>query len=237
MPRGESITQNYRAVSAVTGQPISGDQANHTLKITADGVQVSPAHSPASLGSGEYSLVLNAGENDGEFMSITGTSSTGSVLVIPARWRNETGPAVVTFSQAAAGIGAAAPEAGTISILRGDTISQQLTDLGSLVGRTKLYFTAKSSVDKADAKSTIHVEESAGLLFLGGKVPSSSSLASIVVDDANAGDVTLHMTATATALLVPGEYTYDVEVIVGATVVTLAEGTLVVTADVTRKTS
>jgi hypothetical protein len=140
----------------------------------------------------------------------------------------------VSFAQAAAALGVDTPDAGTIGVRRGDSISTRLTGLGDISARTKLWLTVKENPDvEADAASVIQVEETAGAVYINRKSASASDLASLTVDDAAAGDITLVITAAGAALLKPGTYSYDVQMLTASGVTTLATGSFVVSSDVT----
>jgi hypothetical protein len=144
------------------------------------------------------------------------------------------GSVVVTFSQAAAAIGATPADAGTITIRRGDTVSQALTGLGILTGRSKLWITAKSvPALQTDPISVIQVEETAGLVYLNRAAAATPTDASITVTNATTGAITVLVKAAASAQLIPGTYLYDVQVIIAGIVTTLAAGSFVVISDVT----
>lgn len=153
------------------------------------------------------------------------------------------GTVTISYSQVALAL-AAAVSAGTITLRRGDRISLQITGLGALpAGRDKLWFTVKSApVSQADSASIIQVTETGGLLYLNGAVPSDNGLTSadgsLTVDDATDGDVTLVLSAAASALLVQKQsLTYDLQYQDGSTVTTLAQGVANVVVDVTRAVS
>lgn len=133
---------------------------------------------------------------------------------------------------------------GMITIHRGDLTSFQLTDLGSLVGRTgeKIYFTVKAaeytaaSVD--DTVATIQVTETTGATRLNGEA-TTASYGAITVNDPADGDITISLQhQLTTALPIADGYYYDVQLINSAgKPVTLTKGLLNVNADVTRSTS
>jgi hypothetical protein len=61
--------------------------------------------------------------------------------------------------------------------------------------------------------------------------------ASITVDDANAGDITVFLDESATRALEPGEYDFDIQYVNSAGSSTRAAGTWTVNGDVTRAIS
>jgi len=123
---------------------------------------------------------------------------------------------------------------GTITIHRGDSFSVQLTDLGSLVGRTKLWFTVKKNSGDADSKSLIQIEETGQLLYLNGAAAVTPAQGTLTVDDEDDGDITIPIDEAATVLLVPGDYLYDVQSLIAGSVTTRTVGKLVVNEDITR---
>ncbi len=130
----------------------------------------------------------------------------------------------------------AGSEAGTITALRGDSLSISLTGLGSLTARTKLWFTVKWARSDADTASVIQVTEAGGLLFLNGAAATAGQ-GSITVNDAATGAVTVALAPAATALLSVARYAWDLQMLTASGVTTLAEGEFAVSADVTRAVS
>lgn len=141
-----------------------------------------------------------------------------------------------TLTQSAAQI-AAVVAGSTLTVQRGDTLSAALTGLGSIDGRTKLWFTVKRSLDDADTASIVQIEETAGLLHLNGAAGTAIQ-GNITVDDASAGDITITLAAAAAAQLPLGSYSYDVQWVTASDEVhTLTAGTARIVADVTRATA
>lgn len=130
-------------------------------------------------------------------------------------------------------------DAGTLSGLRGDTLSLSITDLGSLANYSALYFTVKTDFALTDAESTIQIVKkpggSDGLLYLNG-ASTTTSWGSITIDDSITGDITIALNANATKELEVNLYNYDVQIVrsSGVPVSTLAFGRLSITDDVTR---
>jgi len=122
---------------------------------------------------------------------------------------------------------------GAITALRGDTASFSLTGLGSLVGRSDLWFTVKTSTALTDAQSTIQITEAGGLLYLNGGT-TTPAWGSITVNNEAAGNITIVIEEDATRLLEPRSYHYDIQVKIGSVVTTLVSGAFLVVADVTR---
>lgn len=123
-----------------------------------------------------------------------------------------------------------------LSLLRGDTLVAQFTDVGSLSGRTKLWLTVKKRSEDLDTEALVQVEETAGLVILNGALGVSGQ-GSLSVTDASTGDVTLTLAATATATLSPGCYQYDLQALIAGGIITRLAGTALVHADVTRAVS
>jgi hypothetical protein len=146
------------------------------------------------------------------------------------------GYATRTLTQTAAAI-ASILTGSTITVPRGDTISITLTGLGSLAGRTKLWFTVKGNNENTDIQSIIQIEENAGLTYFNGEVAATPADGSVTVDDEDAGDITITLIASRSAELeVTNKLVYDVQVL-ATTVTTLTSGDFIVSGDVTRATS
>lgn len=141
-----------------------------------------------------------------------------------------------TLTQTAASV-TAAVTGSNITVIRGDYWSISLTGLGSLVGRTKLYFTVKKSRTDTDAESIIQIEETAGLLYLNGAVASTASNGSLTVTNETTGAVTIVLRAAETDDIEPSELLYDIQVsdASGNPTTKSDGGTFTVTADVTRR--
>jgi len=123
-----------------------------------------------------------------------------------------------------------------ITVLRGETILLSFTGLGSLTGRTKLWFTYKSDTAQADTQAIIQVEETAGLIYLNGNVASAGQ-GSLVVTDATSGSVTVTLTPAASLALLPGPGRYDVQMGSSGVIRTLTGGVMSILGDVTRAVS
>lgn len=138
-----------------------------------------------------------------------------------------------TLTSTAAQI-AAAVSGSDLSIHRGDTFSASITGLGDIQSRTALYWTVKESVNQADTRAAVQVEETDGLLILKGATAATAGDGDITVTNAATGAITLTLAAAATAELTPGVYYYDVQQVTGGGVETLTAARLTVVADVTR---
>ncbi len=127
----------------------------------------------------------------------------------------------------------------TITIWRGDTLSVDIADLGSLASYVSLDFTVKASEYQSDDDALIRIRKNAsgladGLLRLNKAAHTTGTDGSITITDAPTGDVTIMLKAGVTDDLVPGTYVYDIQLIEAAEVSTLTTGSLIVSADVTR---
>jgi len=126
----------------------------------------------------------------------------------------------------------------TITILRGDTFSATLTDVGALTGYVSIDFTVKRNTSNTDDEAVIRIRKNAsgtgdGLLRLNRAAPTTET-GEIVIDDEATGDITITLDETATDSLEIGAYLYDVQLITATAVKTLTSGRLNVTSDVTR---
>ena len=127
----------------------------------------------------------------------------------------------------------------TITILRGDTFSGALTNIGALTDYVSIDFTVKEAYSKTDDEATIRIRKNAsgtgdGLMRLNGAAALSSALGSIAIDDLASGDITITLDETATDDLSTGNYVYDIQMTSATGVKTLTYGRLNISADVTR---
>ena len=127
----------------------------------------------------------------------------------------------------------------TITILRGDTFSGALTNIGALTDYVSIDFTVKEAYSKTDDEATIRIRKNAsgtddGLLRLNEVAQTTNTDGWITIDDLITGDITPNLKATVTDDLVPGNYVYDVQVIKANSVKTKTYGKLIVIADVAR---
>lgn len=125
-----------------------------------------------------------------------------------------------------------------VTMHKGDSISVAITGLGDISGRAKLWFTAKKRATDVDASAKIFMEETDGLTVLEGDDPGAGETGSITVNDDNNGDVTIELTADASAQLnASSSSVWDIQMKDGSgTVTTLARGSFDVTEDVTKVT-
>jgi hypothetical protein len=196
-------------------------------------VTVSPAFS-VTPSAGDVYKIMPIGRGVTESMSddaiSAGALATAAVTKIAAGiWAY----ASRTLTQTAAQI-TAILSGSTITAQRGDTLTATITTLGSLAGRTKLWFTVKESKADADSASIIQIEETVGLVYFNGAAGTAGN-GSLTVDDEAAGDITVVLAAAdADDLEVRGALYYDVQMLSAAGVTTLTSGTFSVEADVTR---
>jgi len=87
----------------------------------------------------------------------------------------------------------------TISVRRGDSWIIDITGIGDISARTKLWFCAKENPDtEEDSEAIVKVEETAGLQVIAGSAASVAGNATITVTDENAGDITITVKAVET---------------------------------------
>jgi hypothetical protein len=115
----------------------------------------------------------------------------GSSLTAASIWANATRTLTQTAAQVVAAIAG-----GEINIYRDSKTTISLTGLGSLAGRTKLYFTIKKaqSLADADSLSIMQIKETGGLLYINAAAPVSPVIAadcSMTVTDEATGAVTI----------------------------------------------
>lgn len=112
-----------------------------------------------------------------------------------------------------------------ITITRDATLHVSLTGLGSLAGRTRLYFTVKGSMELADTASLVQIEETDGLIYINSQEAEDNNLGEIIVVDESAGNVNITLEAGATARLpIVSALAYDIKMLIGTEAVEMATG-------------
>jgi hypothetical protein len=223
-----STTDNIYRYSLLVVRSATGAETEARLITAYDGTTQTATVSPdwtATPTSGAVYKIMPFG------LSVPETLTTNALTAI---WN----AATRTLTQSAASA-AAAVSGDTITIVRGDTASISLTDLGSLANITKLYFTVKARPEDIDTSSLIMIEQTAGLMYING-VAGTAENGTLTVDDETDGDITITLTAAETAKL-PTHLTgfYDVEIVrsAGTPVTTLTSGSFVIVDDYTRAVS
>lgn len=183
------------------------------------------ATAPSDIG-GTFNPATDSGEairDRGDAAWVTGSGGGGA--------------SIFTLSQVAATVAAATADSGTLTARKAATWSQQLTGLGNIGSRTKLYFTVKARASDADSAALIQIEETAGLIRLAGAAGTANQ-GTLLVNDATLGNITLSLVGAAAAQLTPGTtYIYDVKMLVSATATVLAAGSFRVQEAVTLATT
>jgi hypothetical protein len=157
----------------------------------------------------------------------------------PATFWGYTGPGGRTLTQSMIAILSSMIEGSAITITRGDNVSVAITGLGSLAGRTGLWFTVKARpATDTDLQAKIQATEDDGLIRLNGAAADDSADGAIAVDDEDNGDITITLSAAASAQLATGvSWRWDVQVAQpGPGVWTPRSGAFMVQEDVTRAT-
>ena len=108
-------------------------------------------------------------------------------------------------------------EGSVVSVYQYTTWSFSLTGLGDISDRDRLYFTAKGNLDDLDSDDAtiLQLEETDGLLYIGGAAPTLATSGTLVVDDATLGNITVTVDDSVTGL--PNQRgIYDVKMITAA---------------------
>lgn len=131
------------------------------------------------------------------------------------------------------------PSSTVINLHRGDSIEFDITGLGDISSRTKLWVTIKTAITDDDNAAILQWEEGTGLVRLNGAAGTPANGA-IVVNDAVAGDITVTLQESDSKDLVPATgLVYDVQMFDGTDITTLTPYGAVVNiyGDVTRAVS
>ncbi len=99
-----------------------------------------------------------------------------------------------------------------IDVYAGDTVTFELTNLGSLVGAKKVYFTVKSRKSDTDPNSIVQIERTDGLKYLNAQAGTALS-GSLEVLDETVGQIKVTLEAIESIKIVEGTYYFDIKVI------------------------
>jgi hypothetical protein len=136
----------------------------------------------------------------------------------------------------------AAVTSGQITQYRGDAWVLPITGLGNITGYASLDFAIKDAANSTDQEAMLWVRKtssgtSEGLLRLNGEAGIANK-ASITIDDATLGNITIRVTGDVTAALRVGpKYFYGVQVITGTSPTTLREAGFTIASDTVRSVS
>jgi hypothetical protein len=217
---------------SLTTQEAKDADALPTAALRRNGIATAATVTVVDVGTGHYLLTatLAAGQGwlPGDHYALDATwTMEGTAGLAEIVLQGQVAPSVTVEAEST-------PDTDR-TIRRGDTGTVAFTGLGNLTGRTKLWFTAKSSSLVGDEKAILQVTEADGLLVLNSAPAEDETLAAITVTDAAAGDLAVTIAAEATTELVAiSRLRYDVQVLLPSGVFTLAEGLLVVSDDITR---
>jgi len=211
------------------------------FKVSLDGgAEANPAVLPAETpaGSGWVRWLPTQAETNATNVNLRWSDAAGAEwddggITIP------TSTVVLSDLSDAVVASTATAAAGEILIYRGDSMDQDVADLGDISTRAgeKVWFTVKEQLDDLDADAIIMIGETTGLMILNGEDVSATRAAegTITVTDAVAGDITIWMNPTATDELTPtAKLSYDIQWADGTDVTTPAMGRCRVRADATR---
>lgn len=226
----------YLAQDDNTGEPVTGDAANHTLRLVKDGtvttfigtptpVEVSSTYMP-----GIYGVLVPGADNTGENMVIAGTSSTADVSIFPGQWDNDSADleaisdAVQTIlSQFAVVVqfdGSGSADDRVLRLTRGDSYDNVLN--------AKKTFTVSSSIDLTTGLATLTTRDNSGnVLFAVTAVPVFAGGSNYTISP------TITHSDTLSLPVGRGVGIWDLQVVVGSSYGTPILGTLQVDEDAT----
>ncbi|MDO5112855.1 MAG: hypothetical protein Q4E67_00610 [Planctomycetia bacterium] len=123
MIKNTEYTITYTAWDKTDGSVVTGDVANHTCKISANGATLTTCtNTPEEVGSGVYKIVLTAAETNADTLTLVVTSSTTGVIIPPIQMAFEEPTEITAMEENIAAIKAVMPESGTVSTLTADEV-------------------------------------------------------------------------------------------------------------------
>lgn len=197
MVSGVAATIAFGVWDTVESAWQTGDAANLTLRLMADGTVSTPSGTPAEIDGanapGQYRLALTAAENTGTSMLLVGKSGTANCIVIPVAWDNL--DATISSRSTYAG----ADTAGTTTLLtrlsaaRATAIDTIAADVVGLDGAT-MYDPAGTGANTV----TITVRTAGGVVYEGIRVSATNAAETaspLVQYTDSSGQVTYHLDA------------------------------------------
>ena len=134
--QGATTTLVYMAYNGSTGVYVTGDVANHTLKLVKDGTAATPTNSPAEVDAtnapGAYKLALTSAETSFNTVWLGGKSSTANVILIPITATFELLPTATPGTSG--GVFIAGSNAATTVNITGNVTGNLSGSVGSVTG-------------------------------------------------------------------------------------------------------
>ena len=152
---------------------------------------------------GSVTIIQTAVVNQTNFMSWLGTGTWQTAQPWNSAWdaevESEVDDALDAYGVAKYAQLSAATAAGvasttitdTIQLRPFDTFTVSITGLGSLTGRSELYFAVKENAGDADADSLVLISEGTGAEVINGAPAAAANDATLVVDNVANGDITV----------------------------------------------
>jgi len=207
MPGAAAGSYSFVVFHQAGGAAAVGDTAIGEGLIQWDGsaeILLSDLSTAAALATAQADL-----DNPTQYMAdLTGISTLTAAQV----WAYVTR----TLTQSAAQV-AEIVEGSVISVYQYTSWEFSLTGLGDISARDRLYFTAKSNLDAVDASTAtiLQVEETDGLIYIGGAAADDALMGTLTVDDATLGNITVTVDDSVTGLANQSGF-YDVKMITAA---------------------
>lgn len=132
----------------------------------------------------------------------------------------------------------ASPLIGQISVFQGNSLSDAVT-MGNIIGYAQIWFTVKAGdyATVPDSAALIQITSTGGLIILNGAAAPDSTQGSLVVNSTTTGSVSVLLSASVTAQIQAGDYTWGIKWKSGSgTQLTTQTGTFSVVSDVTMST-
>jgi hypothetical protein len=218
----------FTVVAKASGDPITGGTVNYYLKSKSgdnagkwwrDSDQTwqvaETANAMTHDADGHWEIDLSESPFTAGVRYLEYTKESGDLHIPDSRHliaAAVTSPTVVVSSTAVAAI--AANESGRLTIVRHTTFSVQITGLGSLADRSKIYLSIKRTTAKSDNEAIVRISDTIGLERVNGGSVIDPTGGSLTVDDEDDGDITVDMDPAATPL-VPlfDDIPYDIKIV------------------------
>jgi hypothetical protein len=235
-------TISSRAASSVLGTPAGASVSADIASVKTDTSGVATKFGGITLLKNWLALIMGKTADSSTLTEVNATTAGAgynNATDSLEKLQEASGGSSVIGVAIAPDVAAASQTPGQITGYTYATLRPVPSDLGNIVGRSKLWVTAKASLSDADSSALFQIEETAGLLYANGAVASAANLGSITVVDDTTGEWSFMVDETIMALLTPstdrlhGAY-WDAKVKTGNDTRVIARGRLVIIGGVTR---
>ena len=242
---GKSLFTSGNAPGAASGLAIVGSNMGTVASVTGSVGSVTGSVGSVTGAVGSVTAIVTANATQFAGTSTTGILTSAGVFSTAALANSPGGGTIQNNITITAAQAQAALTASTIGVTRGDQLTVNITGMGNISTRTKLWFTAKRSsqtqtTTNTDSAAVIQITEAGGLVVFNGSSSVTASHGSLTVTNATTGAATVVLNGTETAQIPLEDFVWDVQYLDSGSPAqphTIGLGSMIIAADVTQATS